>query len=212
ANFSFGYRIHQHVNITHQPIIVKFAIIFATIIVFTGIINNVFSYLTFIKGETRNVGCGIYLFVTSIISLIIIMIFIIKLTILFLSQMHLLNNRLFIHVQCVITDFFLRSLLSISDWLSACVAIERAVTILKGANFNKNQSKRIAKQVILFVCILTFLTYIHDPIHRHLIDDEEEQRTWCVIKYPPSLQIYDWILNVFHFSIPPLINCISALI
>ncbi|CAF1113852.1 unnamed protein product [Adineta steineri] len=211
-DFILGYRIHQHVNINQQPIIVKFAIILATIILFTGIINNVFSYLTFIKGETRNVGCGIYLFVTSIISLIIITIFIIKLTILVLSQMHLLNNRLFIHIQCVITDFLLRSLLSISDWLSACVAIERAVTILKGANFNKNQSKRIAKQVILFVCILTFLTYIHDPIHRHLIDDEEEQRTWCVIKYPSSLQIYDWILNVFHFSIPPLINCISALI
>ena len=68
----------------------------------------------------------------------------------------------------------------------------------------------MAKWIILIVIIFTSGTYIYDPLHRRLIDDEEEERTWCVHKYSSSVQILDWIMNIFHFLVPVSINCISA--
>jgi hypothetical protein len=76
--------------------------------------------------------------------------------------------------------------LSVGDWLNA---IERMVNISRGVNFDKVNS-----------------------IYRRLIDDEEEKRRWCVTKYTPYIQIYDWIVNIFHFSFSFSINCISEII
>jgi hypothetical protein len=109
-------------------------------------------------------------------------------------------------------DYFLRFLLSTGDWLSACVAIERTMKVLKGIRFSKKKSKQFAKWVILFVFILTISTYIHDPMHRVLIDDKEEQRTWCVTTYSSSIQKFDLAINILHFSVPFLINLSSSLI
>ena len=123
-----------------------------------------------------------------------------------------IKNRLFLRMQCIFIDFLLRFLVSSGDWLNACVAIERTVNVSKGVNFNKRRSKQIAKLIIPFVFILTSCTYLLDPIHRYLIDDEEEKRTWCVTKYSSSLQILDQALNVFHFSVPFVINFISGFV
>ena len=87
------------------------------------------------------------------------------------------SNRSLIKIQCVSIDFILRSLLSISDWLNVCVAIERVVNVIKGIKFNKDKSKQIARWIIVFIMIDVTLTFIYDPIHRRLIDDEEEHRT-----------------------------------
>ncbi|CAF1487544.1 unnamed protein product, partial [Rotaria sordida] len=38
-------------------------------------------------------------------------------------------------------------------------------------------SYRAAKKVILIVIIFVLVSGIHEPIHRRLIDDTEEQRT-----------------------------------
>jgi hypothetical protein len=162
--------------------------------------------------EARSVGCGIYLFASSIISMITMSVFTVKFWVLLAAQMNSINNRSFLNAQCLTIDFFLRFLLATSDWLNACVGIERAVTVLKGVNFPKSKSKVIAKSMICIVFLLTICTHIHDPIHRHLIDDEEEGRTWCITKYSSSLQIYDWAVNIVHFSVPFAINCISALV
>jgi hypothetical protein len=62
--------------------------------------------------------------------------------------------------------------------------------------------------MICLVFIITSCTHIH----RYLIDDEAEHRTWCVVKYSPSLQTFDWVVNILHFSFPFAINCISALV
>ncbi|CAF2095105.1 unnamed protein product [Rotaria magnacalcarata] len=49
-------------------------------------------------------------------------------------------------------------------------------------------------------------------MYRRLIDDEEEQRTWCATNYSPSIEIFDGVINIFHFCIPFAINCISSLV
>jgi hypothetical protein len=86
------------------------------------------------------------------------------------------------------------------------------MNVLKGIQFSKKKSKQFAKWVILFVFILTISTYIHDPIHRGLIDDKEEQRTWCIATYSSSVLKFDWAINILHFSVPFLINLSSSLI
>jgi hypothetical protein len=109
-------------------------------------------------------------------------------------------------------DFLVRSLLAIADWLNACVAIERAMTVIRGVNFNKNKSKRVAYWVIISIVLVTFLSILHDPVHRRLIDDLEEERTWCVVQYPTTLTVFNSAINIIHFIIPFSINLISAIV
>jgi len=105
-------------------------------------------------------------------------------------------------------------LLATNEWLNACVAIERMLTVLKGANFNKSKSKRIAKWISFIILLLIICTYLHDPLKRELIDDFDidEKRTWCFVRYSPFLETYNFAVNLFHFLVPMLINLISALI
>jgi len=73
-------------------------------------------------------------------------------------------------------DYVLRSFLSLSDWLNACVAIERVVSVTQGTQFNKAKSIRIAKVMILFIIILSFVSDLQDPFHRERMNDEEDKR------------------------------------
>jgi hypothetical protein len=206
-----GYHIRSKTEISQQPTIVKVAIALITTMSTFGFINSVLSFQTFRGKQTRCVGCGLYLFTVSIISMIIVIVLTFKFAFLVASRIGSISNRSFLYLQCALTDFILRSLLSTSDWFSACVAIERAVNVIQGIKFNKAKSKKMAKLMIFIVLLFTSCSYIYDPIHRRLIDDEEEQRTWCVSQYSSSVQVFDWLLNIFHFSVPFAINCISAL-
>jgi hypothetical protein len=177
-----------------------------------GSVNSILSLMTFHTKKSRDVGCGLYLFTSSIVSLITISMLTMKFWILLLLQMGSIKNRLFIEMQCISIDFLLRVLVSGGDWLNACIAIERAITVSKGASFDKQKSKQYAKWMIFIVFLFTICTHLHDPIHRSWNDDIEEQHSLCLTKYSTFLQIFDQISNVIHFSIPFGINCISALV
>ncbi|CAF3762335.1 unnamed protein product [Adineta steineri] len=207
-----GYYINPNVQFNQQSFTIKMTVVLIAIIICFGFTGNLLSFFTFRMKTTRNVGSGLYLFTSSIISILAMFILMIKFGLLFASQIGAINHRLILHLQCVSVDFLVRFVLSTIDWLSACVAIERVVNVLKGIHFDKEKSKQFAKRVIPIVFIFTSLTHIHDPIHRHLVDDEEEQRTWCIVTYSASLQILEWLVNIVHFSVPCGINCISALI
>ncbi len=68
--------------------------------------------------------------------------------------------------------------------------------------------------MILIVLLLTMMTYIPDPIHRRLIDDNEndEERIWCIITYSSHFQIFNSIINIVHFFLPLIINFMSPII
>jgi hypothetical protein len=207
-----AYGIRSNIAINQQSPVVKVIITLSTVIFGLGLLSGLFSLLTFQTKKSRDIGCGIYLFASSITSIITMSVFTVKIWILLATQMGSIKNRLFIHIQCIVIDFLLRFLVSSGDWLSACIAIERAVNVTKGVNFDRVKSKKVARCIIPAVLLFTSCTHIHDPIHRLLVDDEEEQRTWCIAKYSPILQIFDRVLSVIHFSIPFSINCISALV
>jgi hypothetical protein len=98
------------------------------------------------------------------------------------------------------------------DWYNASIAVERAVIVTKGVSFNKGKSKRVAKWVILLLLLVNILTSIQDLFHRSLVDDVEEQRTWCIVSYSPGEQLFNSAINIFHFLTPFIANLVSALV
>ena len=149
---------------------------------------------------------------TSITSLLVITTFVMKMTFMIVSQMGVVTHRPFLLGHCITMDFLVRVLLSVGDWLRACVCVERALTVGKGVGFNPLRSKQTSKVVIGLVYLVTISTALHEPLHRHLIDDAEEQRTWCVTNYSSPWTSINSAIVILHFLAPFIINIISALL
>ena len=208
-----GYHIQPFVGITKQPWIVQVSWAISIIFVLIGSVNGILTLITFMSKVTRNVGCGYYLFSTAIATLVITVMFGLKFWILVLTQMQVISNRSFLSFQCRLVDYFLRCALNMDRWLNACVTMERAMTMVKGARFNRGTSKRTAKWVICILIIVVIVTGLDNPIYRRLIDEEneDERRVWCVVSYPPAYQAYSTAMHIFHFIAPFLVNLISAI-
>ena len=43
-------------------------------------------------------------------------------------------------------------------------------------------------------------------------NDDNIKRIWCVAIYPPRLQVYNYVMHIFHFSAPFTMNLMSAII
>ncbi|CAF4899962.1 unnamed protein product, partial [Rotaria sp. Silwood2] len=84
----------------------------------------------------------------------------------------------------------------------------------KSTSFHKQTSKKIAKIVIVILVIFTIGTSITDLLYRRLIDEDTEdyKRIWCIVSYPSSLKIFNFIMHTFHFMTPFIINLMSAII
>ena len=209
-----GYHIQPHISMLRQPIAVRVSIALSTVLILLGFVNGVLSLITYKDKTVLELGCGFYLLVLSITTLLTFTLFTLKFWILMLSQIGFITNRSFLNVQCILGDFVLRISLTMEQWLSGSVAIDRAAIVFQGISFDKGKSRKRAKLIILIVLILTIGTLVHDPIHRHLIDDqnEDEKRIWCVVNYSTRLKNFDSIIHIVHFSLPLLINFISALL
>ncbi|UJR17119.1 hypothetical protein I4U23_004015 [Adineta vaga] len=207
-----GYHIRPNLLFYQQRIIVKIALILMSFIFVFGVINSFLSFQTFRQEQVQNVGCGLYLYTSSIISMMIILFLTLKFSFLLIIQMNFVSNRTFYYIQCLSIDFILRSLVCTTDWLSAFVALERAINAMMGVTFNKMKSKQMAKRIIWLILIFSSISFMYDPLHRDLSTDEEEEHTWCVTKYSSTMRIIDRIMNIFHFSIPFLINLLSAIV
>jgi hypothetical protein len=207
-----GYQIRPRIALKRQTTAVQVSLIVTMIMFVLGLINSTFSIITFQSAKSQEVGCGLYLLVSSIISTFITIIFTLKFWLVVLAQKGTLTNRSFISFSCITIDFLLQVLLSSNAWLNAAVIVERAVTVVKGATFDKSKAKRFAKVVIIILLGLIILTNLHDPLHRSLIDDIEEQRTWCIVTYSARIQLFDSIMNIFYFLTPFVLNFSSAVI
>ncbi|CAF4641175.1 unnamed protein product [Rotaria sp. Silwood1] len=209
-----SYHVKPNVSLIHQPLIIKISIIISTIMFILGLISGLLSILVFHRVKPRQVGSGYYLLVSSITSIFMIIVLTIKFWQLILSQMSLINNRSLLTFNCISIDFVLKVLLASSEWLNACVAVERMISVIHYTSFNKKRSKQLAKLVISSVFLVTIITQIHDPIHRQLIDDtdDDEQRIWCFVEYSSSIGIYNSFITLCHFLVPFSINLITALV
>jgi hypothetical protein len=208
-----GYHIRPNLNISHQPAAVLISLILTLIITLLGFTNGILSLITFKNKTTHESGCDLYLFSSSIITLLTMVIFFFKFLILLLSQMGSINNRLFLTIECHSVDFLLRFCLTMDQWLTAFVAIERACVLSKGVYFDKRKFKSLAKWAISGLVLISMVTHIHDPIYRSLFEEnnDDEKRFWCIIQYPSAIRIINLIINILHFIVPFIINVISAL-
>jgi hypothetical protein len=211
-----GYHILPDVALTHQPFIIQMSLALTIIFMITGLINGVLSIITFKNKSICEVGCGLYLLGSSITTLLTMTLFGLKFLILLLTQIPIKPNRSAVLFQCHSIDFLLRVCLCLDQWLNACAAVERATTSVKGARFNKKKSRKIAKFVIISLLIIIISTSIHDPIYRQLIDeinnDDNVTRIWCIAMYSPGLQVYNYVMHTFHFSVPFMMNLISTIV
>ncbi|CAF1357311.1 unnamed protein product [Adineta ricciae] len=139
-----------------------------------GIINSLFSYLTFKNKDTQQVGCGLYLYVSSLTSLLTICMFLINFWFAVFIQINTSTSFAILHVGCIIIEPVLKLLLYCDSWLNASVAIERAVQVLKGAQFNKNKSKRFAQRIIFILPLCIMASLLHEPLHREMSKYETE--------------------------------------
>jgi hypothetical protein len=73
-----AYHTYPNQNIFNQPHAVLISSILSTIIIIGGLINSILSLITFQNKTVRDLGCGIYLFSTSLINLFLMIIFPIK--------------------------------------------------------------------------------------------------------------------------------------
>ena len=210
-----GQHILRGIPLLKQPFLIQISAVIVSVMFIIGIVLNIFSILTFKKPKVGDVGCRIYLFSSSIISLLMMFIFLSKFIYLLSTQIILYADQTSAYISCILIEYLIRILPSISDWLNACVAIERTVTIIFNNKFNSSKSIKCAKFVIIIVVFVNIVSSIHDPINRRLvIDDDEDQRAWCSISFEHKswLNSYNSSMNLIHFIIPFAINIISAFI
>ena len=209
-----SYQIRPHVAFTNQPVILRVSVGITLLILLIGLINGILCIFTFRRKAPRVMGCGVYLYVVSIISLLTTITFTLKFILLVLTQLLIITNRIVLIGQCFSIDFLLKGFLQTGDWLYACVAVDRLFSVIKGINFNKTSSKKAAKWVIGIVLIFVSGTSVHEVYYRTLIDDVEEQRIWCIVRYPKSysswLTTYTTIISIVHFMGPFTINIVST--
>ncbi|CAF1541144.1 unnamed protein product [Adineta ricciae] len=205
------YEIRPNRTLNDQSLAVKLNATFLMILFLIGLLNSFLSYLVFENYNSRKVGSGIYLRLSSIISSVIVCILIMKFWFVIYTYMNPSMNRQIVRIGCILLEPILRLFVHMSNWLNTCVAIERAIAVYQGIYFNKKRSRCIARWIIYFLPFLILSSMSYEFIHRDLFDDNEERRVWCVIRYSQSIEWYTRIVQYFHFVVPFLANFFSAL-
>lgn len=206
----FGKEIITDASLNNQPTSVKLFLALALLILITGFISNLCSIFTLLDKSIRQYGCGNYLLIFSITSQITLCVF-------FTRFIYLLATQIsvdYIKLSCMFFDFFLYLFLALCDWLTACIACERTMNVIKGVSFDKKMSVKVVKFVVPFLFVTLILLSIHQIFNRTLISDpRSDTRQWCVIRHIlPWLYTYEIILNLFNNVIPFLFNFICAII
>ncbi|CAF4097954.1 unnamed protein product [Adineta steineri] len=195
-----------------------------TIIMFVaGLINSILSFITFQSKDAQQVGCGMYLLTSSITSLLAISMFIIKFWFVVLTHINASTSLSVLRGGCASIEPILKLFLYLDSWLNACVAVERAVLIFKGVNFDKKKSKSIARRTIVILPFCIFGTLIHELAFRRLFvyeaapgmsknnENPNNRYVSCITHYSPSIQNYNTAVLFFHLVGPFIINLLSAL-
>jgi len=227
-----GDQVKRNISFLKQSSLIKSTAGITMLMFVIGLVNRICSLTTFQNKELRKVGCVLYLFASSVTSLLTISMFTIKFWFVILLGMNSTVNLSLLRTDCVFISPVLKLCLYIDGWLNVCVAIERTVNVFKGVTFDQKLSKRIARWIIFILPILIVLNLIHEPLHHQLIEythkkykvedqnltlseDAEyeiEHNIMCVTRYSHSVQIYNTISLFVHLLVPFVVNVCSALL
>ncbi|CAF1666567.1 unnamed protein product, partial [Adineta ricciae] len=223
------YKINRNMTINGQSLAIKISGALTIIMFVVGAISSACSILTFQNEKLRQVGCGLYLLASSITSLATITLFTIKFWFVIITQMDTSIRLSILESGCKSIDTLLKFFFCWDAWLNACVAVERAVSVHRGINFNKDKSKRYARLVIFILPCCVMATLIHEPLYRLVFSYETMERQTvidveripadsvtgkyavCRTSYSSSVQDYDTVILFIHLVGPFIINLLSAL-
>ena len=162
-----------------------------------------------------------YLLVSSMTSLVTNSKFIIKFWFVILSQINVSISLSVRREGCISIKVILKFFLYVDGWLNACVAVERAMQVFKGVNFNKKKSKHVARQTIIILpfCIMCICTLMHELIYRRLFvyqtqtnktsEDTTDRYVSSITHYSPSVQHDDTAILFLHLVLSFLANLLS---
>ncbi|CAF1163961.1 unnamed protein product [Rotaria sp. Silwood1] len=115
-----NFEIKRYVSFIDQPLMVTICAILTMIMFILRFLNGSLSIITFYDKKLREVGCGIYLLGSSIISLLKISVFALNFWLLFIVQSNLVTDHSFLLARCVTIEPLLKILFSMNNWLNAC--------------------------------------------------------------------------------------------
>ncbi|CAF1121715.1 unnamed protein product [Adineta ricciae] len=207
----FRYEIRSDMHMSSQSQIVKFSIFLTLVLFLTGLVNSMLSLATFLRCDTRAVGCGIYILTLSITSLLTVAILMLKFWFVLLTQMNVATNYTVLRYGCLLIEPLLRIFSWMNNWLNATISIERAVTVWKGIYFSKSASIYAARRIVIFLPLVVMSSNMYESVSRDLFHDVEEDRFWCFTLYSSSLYIYTTIVLFIHLMVPFFINIVTAL-
>ena len=214
--------LRTNLTMKDQSVSIKISLVLTIIMFVGGVINSIFSLITFQNKQCQQVGCGLYLLASSITSFLSITMFTIKFWFVVLTQIDASTSLSVLQGGCVSMEVVLKFCLYFDGWLNACVAIERATNVIKGVTFDKNKSRFYAKRTILVLPFCIIGTLIHELLYRRLlvyppkIDETNvgitERYILCVTRYTPAVQNYNTAILFLHLLAPFVINLCSALV
>ena len=209
-----GRDILANAPLTQQPVLIKIMFIVIIVMLSFGFLLNVLSLITFRQPRVQEFGCGIYFFYLPIVDQLGLLIFAGRFYYLLSTLLYNVNSYPFTLGSCIGLEYFLNVCPMLFDWLTACIAIERSVNVIKGVSFNKTDSVHWAKRITLLLPIVVLSTGWHDFFIHQLIDDPRTTtvHTWCVIKFRwPWLKYYRLTINLINLIIPGFINLIATI-
>ncbi|UJR12450.1 hypothetical protein I4U23_016626 [Adineta vaga] len=166
-----GQDILENASLTNQPVLIKLVLAVIVLMLSLGFLSNILAFITFKQPKVQEFGCGMYLLCLPLIGQLGLSIFASRFFYLLVTQIYNVNNRFAVHWGCVVLEYLLSVCPMLFDWLTACVAVERSVNIIKGASFRKGDSVWWAKRIILVLVVVVLSSAWHEPFIRHLIDD-----------------------------------------
>ena len=170
--------IRPNMTLNKQSLTVKMSVAITIIISVGGLINSILSFLTFQNKDLRKVGCGMYLLASSITSFLTISIFTVKFWFVILTHINVaFVSSAVLHGGCRSIEPLLKLFFYLDAWLNACVAGERTFHVIKGINFDKEKSKRVARWVIFLLPFGIMATIIHEPLYREVLETKPEKRS-----------------------------------
>ncbi|CAF1466123.1 unnamed protein product [Adineta ricciae] len=194
----------------HQSTVIRTSIIVLIALITVGSLLNFLAIGVFSQNTIRNTASGFYLLISSFIGLFTLLILGAKVSLLLSTSV----RRMHTNVSCALIEFFLKWFLAANEWLDVCVAVERALTILKGAAFNATRSKRIAKWIVIAVLILLGCLSSVELVFRRALLDQQDGRVWCVLTLDRDQHALMHILyaayNILLIVLPLIINLSSA--
>ena len=194
-------------NLAKHSIVIQISYPIIVILFIIGIILNALSIVTFSQKETHTTGSSFYLFISSIIGIMSMIILMCKMIILLIGKQT--------NVSCLLIEFILKLCPTCCEWLCSCVAVERIVAIKRATKFSNKLSRRVAKYVVPGVVSFIAVLCTFELIFRRVVIDAYDKKVWCVLtlnRDRPTLVILYSISNVFLYLVPLVINFTSCFI